>query len=103
MTPLAATLASIGGVVVSVITALATLSKTLADRRHGIGEHELATSRFGLESMQASIAVKDAIIVQLREQLEESRQEVRELKVQIEDLQTEVELLKEASGRSATP
>lgn len=95
MTPWIATAISVGGVIVSLITAMATLGKTLNDRRNGITEHEMSTSRFGLESLQASIVVKDALITQLRETVAENRVEIERLKEEIEGLEVENECLYE--------
>lgn len=95
MTPLATTIVSVMGVIVSVVTAVATFLKTMNDRKNGIHEHELSTSRFGLEAIQASVAVKDTLINQLRETVDEERQTIKSLREEIEELRMEIEVLNE--------
>lgn len=90
-----ATAGSIMALVVAAVTAYSQWAKVRVDRRHGIGEHEMSMSRFGLESLQASLAAKDALISQYRERIDELDEELDAIRAERNHLLEEVERLKD--------
>lgn len=87
MAPLLTTVGSVIALVTSVLAAWGSWMKVNADRKRGVGEAEMARSRFGLEALQAALNVKDTIITQYQEENNRLRIEVHDLKVEVERLQ----------------
>ena len=87
MTPLLTTVGSVIALVTSVLAAWGSWMKVNADRKRGVGEAEMARSRFGLEALQAALNVKDTIISQYQEENNRLRIEVHDLKVEVGRLQ----------------
>lgn len=87
MSPTVALVGSIVTLLVSILTAVGTLAKVFIDRKAGIGERELDQSRFGLDSLQAALSVKDVLITQYREEIERLRKQVDDLEADIERLE----------------
>mgnify|MGYP001694217519 FL=1 len=86
MAPLLTTVGSVIALVTSVLAAWGSWMKVNADRKRGVGEAEMARSRFGLEALQAALNVKDTIITQYQEENNRLRIEVHDLKVEVERL-----------------
>ena len=87
MTALLTTGGSVIALVTSVLAAWGSWVKVNADRKRGVGEAEMARSRFGLEALQAALNTKDTIITQYQEENNRLRIEVHDLKVEVERLQ----------------
>ena len=87
MTPLLTTVGSVIALITSALAAWGSWVKVSADRKRGVGEAEMARSRFGLESLQAALNTKDTIIAQYQEENNRLRIEVHDLKVEVERLQ----------------
>lgn len=87
MSPTVALVGSIVTLLVSILTAVGTLAKVFIDRKAGIGERELDQSRFGLESLQAALSVKDVLLTQYREEIERLRKQIDDLEADIERLE----------------
>lgn len=87
MSPTVALVGSIVTLLVSILTAVGTLAKVFIDRKAGIGERELDQSRFGLDSLQAALSVKDVLITQYREEIERLRKQIDDLEADIERLE----------------
>lgn len=87
MTPLLTTVGSVIALITSALAAWGSWIKVSSDRKRGVGETEMARSRFGLESLQAALNTKDTIIAQYQEENNRLRIEVHDLKVEIGRLQ----------------
>ena len=87
MSPTVALVGSIVTLLVSILTAVGTLAKVFIDRKAGIGERELDQSRFGLDSLQAALSVKDVLITQYRVEIERLRKQIDDLEADIERLE----------------
>lgn len=86
MTPLLTTVGSVIALITSALAAWGSWVKVNADRKRGVGETEMARSRFGLESLQAALNTKDTIIAQYQEENNRLRIEVHDLRVEVERL-----------------
>lgn len=87
MSALLTTVGSVIALVTSALAAWGSWIKVSSDRRRGVGEAEMARSRFGLEALQAALNTKDTIITQYQEENNRLRVEVHDLKVEVERLQ----------------
>ena len=90
MSALLTTVGSVIALVTSALAAWGSWIKVSSDRRRGVGEAEMARSRFGLEALQAALNTKDTIIAQYQEENSRLRVEVHDLKVEVERLQRRV-------------
>lgn len=90
MSALLTTVGSVIALVTSALAAWGSWIKVSSDRRRGVGEAEMARSRFGLEALQAALNTKDTIITQYQEENNRLRVEVHDLKVEVERLQRRV-------------
>lgn len=90
MSALLTTVGSVIALVTSALAAWGSWIKVSSDRRRGVGEAEMARSRFGLEALQAALNTKDTIIAQYQEENNRLRVEVHDLKVEVERLQRRV-------------
>ena len=90
MSALLTTVGSVIALVTSALAAWGSWIKVSSDRRRGVGEAEMARSRFGLEALQAALNTKDTIIAQYQEENNRLRVEVHDLKVEVEHLQRRV-------------
>lgn len=90
MSTLLTTVGSVIALVTSALAAWGSWIKVSSDRRRGVGEAEMARSRFGLEALQAALNTKDTIITQYQEENNRLRVEVHDLKVEVERLQRRV-------------
>lgn len=88
------TIGSAVALVTSVLAAIGTFLKVLADRNQGIGDHELDQSKFGLDALQAAITVKDTLIKQYQEEIDRNRVQIQELLVRIDKLEDEIDELR---------
>lgn len=86
MTPLLTTVGSVIALITSALAAWGSWVKVNSDRKRGVGETEMARSRFGLESLQAALNAKDTIIAQYQEENNRLRIEVHDLRVEVERL-----------------
>ena len=86
MNPLIPTIGSIIALITSALAAWGSWVKVNSDRKRGVGEAEMARSRFGLESLQAALNAKDTIIAQYQEENNRLRIEVHDLRVEVERL-----------------
>lgn len=86
MSALLTTVGSVIALVTSALAAWGSWIKVSSDRRRGVGEAEMARSRFGLEALQAALNTKDTIIAQYQEENNRLRIEVHDLKVEVERL-----------------
>ena len=87
MTPLLTTVGSVIALITSALAAWGSWVKVNSDRKRGVGEAEMARSRFSLESLQAALNAKDTIIAQYQEENNRLRIEVHDLRVEVERLQ----------------
>lgn len=87
MSALLTTVGSVIALVTSALAAWGSWIKVSSDRRRGVGEAEMARSRFGLEALQAALNTKDTIIAQYQEENNRLRVEVHDLKVEVARLQ----------------
>lgn len=90
MSALLTTVGSVIALVTSALAAWGSWIKVSSDRRRGVGEAEMARSRFGLEALQAALNTKDTIITQYQEENNRLRIEVHDLKVEVERLRRRV-------------
>lgn len=90
MTPALATLGSIVALITSILAALGTFLKVMADRRQGIGQVELDQSKFGLEALQAAITVKDAMIAEYKADLDKAKAEIARLDARVDELEKQL-------------
>lgn len=74
-----AMIGSIVAIAVSILSAWSTFLKANNDRKDGISNREMNTARFVLDSLKASLDVKDTLLEQLKDENAALRERIKQL------------------------